>query len=351
MAPAAPVREAVAEPFYKGPQPMDYGPRSAVWIQGFGDYERWKETTTTTNCGGGAGGPIGAGCAAGGATDVPLGVSVVRKVTSWGFVGGADWTFRNIAWGGDALITGVLTGYMHADAQFDGTVTSSNPGLVPSGSSTLKATVAGPSVGVFATYFNGAGFSTDITFKTDFLDVDESFSELLGFGAAAGNPAFVLPITGSGSTSALNYVTFGNVNYRMPFSPYTWWEPTAGFKFTYTDYDDASAALLGLKDGHIWRLQGGARFGADLDYYNMRVTPVLTTLLYSDVDIQGGAIQNGVFLGPSILPTEEGKLRFQGIGTLNFDNRVGMKSFVQAEVRAGRDYFGVGGKGGIRFEW
>jgi hypothetical protein len=346
----------VAEPFYKAPFIEDYAPRSAVWIQGFGDYERFKATTTANNCGGGdpaGGGLLGCGNVAGG-TNVPLAVEVVRKVTSWGFVAGADWTFRNVSWGGDTLIAGVLTGYMHADATFDGKVVSSNPGIVPSGTSTLKATVSGPSVGLFATYFN-QGFSTDITFKTDFLDVDESFNELLGFGAIGGaNPApgFVLATSGSGSTRALNYVTFGNVNYKMYFTPMTWWEPTAGFKFTYTDYDNASAALLGLTDGYILRLQGGARIGADYDFYDVRVRPVLTGLLYSDVIMEGGALQNGVFLGPAgLADAEEGKLRVQGIGTLNFDHRSGVKTFVQADVRGGRDYFGVGGKGGIRWEW
>src|SRR5262249_27227525 len=130
-----------------------------------------------------------------------------------------------------------------------------------------------------------------------------------------------------------------------------WWEPTAGIRFTYTDYD-ASAAALGLTSGHALRLQGGARIGADYQYYNFRVTPTFTALAYSDVDITGGALQNGAFLGPAFLAhADEGKLRFQGIGALNFDHLNGVKTFVEAQVRAGREYFGAGGRGGIRFEW
>ena len=172
--------------------------------------------------------------------------------------------------------------------------------MVPNGSSTLTATVEGPSVGAFATYQVG-GFSTDIAFKVDFLSINETFSELLGFSAVPGGAGPTLvPFSGSGSTRALNYVTFGNVNYRFQTSMFTWWEPTAGFRFTYTDYD-ASAAALGLTDGHVLRLQAGARIGADYRFYNVNVTPTLTGLVYSDVDIQGGALQNGAFLGPSFL--------------------------------------------------
>jgi hypothetical protein len=311
---------------------MDYGPRSAVWFQAFGDYERFKTSGTVAN------------------NDlillgVPVTADITRKVTTWGFTAGYDWTSRNVAYGGDTLITGLLAGYMRAEATFDSANISSNPAVTPNGSSTLKATVEGPSVGAFASYQVG-GFSTDVAFKVDFLSINQTFSELLAF-----NDGTVLPIAGSGSTRALNYVTWGNVNYRFQTSLVTWWEPTAGIRFTYTDYD-ASAAALGLTDGHVLRLQAGARIGADYRYYNVTVTPTLTALAYSDVDIQGGALANGVFLGPTFLAhADEGKLRFQGLGALNFDHMNGVKTFVEAQVRAGKDYYGYGGRGGIRFEW
>jgi len=345
----APARGAVAIPYYKAP-PLGYGPRNAVWLQAFGDWERFKTSTVvsnTTDLLGGGGGGVG-----GGGVSTPSSVDVTRKITTVGFVAGSDWTFRNVAAGGDLLIAGLLTGYEHADATFDATTTSSNTAVVPNGSSTLKAKVEGPSLGAFSTY-SYAAFSADITFKVDFLSVNESFSELLGFSAVPGGAGPTLvPFSGGGSTRALNYVTFGNVNYRIPISLQAWWEPTAGFRFTYTDYDDASAKALGLADGHILRVQGGARIGADYRYYNVHVTPVLTGLVYSDTVITGGALQNGAFLGPGFIAhADEGKVRFQGIGTLNFDHLNGFKTFVEANVRAGREYFGAGGRGGIRYEW
>ena len=281
----------------------------------------------------------------------PITTEVTRKITTVGFVAGTDWTSRNVNAFGDVWIVGLLTGYLHAEAKFDAINTSSNPAIVPNGSSTLKATVEGPSLGMFTTY-SYAGFSTDVMSKVDFLSINESFSELLGFSAVPGGAGpTVVPIAGSGSTRALNYVTVGNVNYRIPVSFQSWWEPTAGFRFTYTDYD-ASAAALGLTDGHILRLQAGARVGADFRYYNVTVSPVLTGLVYSDVDITGGALQNGSFLGPDFLAqADEGKVRVQAIGTLNFDHHNGLKTFVEANLRGGKDYFGAGGKGGIRLEW
>ena len=318
---------------------MEYGPRAAVWFQAFGDWERFKFSTSTTNA------------LVAGTTNVPITADITRKITTWGFTAGYDWTRRNVAYGGDTLITGFLAGYMRAEATFDSTNISANTALVPNGSSTLKATVEGPSIGAFASYQVG-GFSTDIAFKVDFLSINETFSELLGFGAVAGGAGPTLvPIAGSGSTRALNYVTWGNVNYRFQTSMVTWWEPTAGFRFTYTDYD-GSAAALGLTDGHVLRLQGGVRVGADYRYYNISVTPTFTALAYSDVDIKGGALQNGAFLGPAFIAhADEGKLRFQGIGALNFDHLNGTKTFVEAQVRAGNEYIAYGGRGGVRFEW
>ena len=42
----------------------------------------------------------------------------------------------------------------------------------------LRATLSGPSTGLYATYFN-AGFSSDITLKFDILSLNETFNDLL----------------------------------------------------------------------------------------------------------------------------------------------------------------------------
>jgi hypothetical protein len=81
------------------------------------------------------------------------------------------------------------------------------------------------------------------------------------------------------------------------------------------------------------------------------VTTVLTGLLYENVTVTGGALQNDTFgTGPLII-SDEGKLRLQGIFALNFNYGNGLTSFVQADIRGGEDLFGAGGKAGVRMVW
>jgi hypothetical protein len=62
-------------------------------------------------------------------------------------------------------------------------------------------------------------------------------------------------------TAGVSLSVAGNGNYRLVTTPTWWLEPTAGFRFIYSDFADGSAAVLGLKDGHDWRVQGGVRVG------------------------------------------------------------------------------------------
>ena len=43
--------------------------------------------------------------------------SFTTKATTFGFVGGADRTYRNFGDGGGTLIAGILTGYLSSDHQ------------------------------------------------------------------------------------------------------------------------------------------------------------------------------------------------------------------------------------------
>src|SRR6185295_9103627 len=99
---------------------------------------------------------------------------------SGGLVSGVDVTLRNIASAGDGFIIGILTGYMSSDLTVDTRSVSADPARIPGGSNALNVRFTGPSAGIYASYFNG-GFSSDLAFKADFLDLDLSFSELLGF--------------------------------------------------------------------------------------------------------------------------------------------------------------------------
>ena len=281
------------------------GVTTAVWTQVFGDFEKRDHLTPT--------GPVDLG----------------SRATTWGVLSGFDFTLRGVATGGDVLVLGMLGGYTSSDIRF----TNSN----------TVAHVTGPSVGAYGIYAAGA-FSTDLTFKVDLFGLDESFSEVIN---GTGGP---IVNAGTASVDMVNYIVAQNFNYRVPVAAATWVEPTVGYRFTQTNYGSGRDSL-GLVDGHVFRLQGGARLGTEFDWNGISILPVVTALAYSDVDITGGSASTIGFLTPGTFATDEGKLRGQGIFTMNFDYRNGLSSFAQADVRGGQDYFGYGGRLGVRYQW
>jgi hypothetical protein len=324
--PAEPARRrattAPAQPgLYKAPPMVYESVRYAVWGQGYGDYERRS----------------GSGVASSGLLigNAAIPVDLGRNTTTWGFTGGLDATYRNLGWAGDILVAGLLTGYMSSTTTYSAT--------------SLKAQIDGPSAGAFATYLNGP-FSADLLTRIDFLRVNETFSDLLNFNLGAVN-AGTVPFSGSGSTNVNDYVVAGNGNYRLVTTPTWWLEPTAGFRFIYSDFADGSAAMLGLKDGHDWRVQGGLRVGTDFFWGTVHVTPTVTGLAYDDVQVTGGVITGGAFPVAAIVPSDEGKVRGQGIFNVNFDYGNGVSAFVLGDVRGGSDLFAAGGRAGIRYQW
>jgi hypothetical protein len=233
---------------------------------------------------------------------------------------------------------------------------SSSPGNVGSGSSTLNAHLEGPSAGAYVTYFNER-FSADATFRADFLNMSESFTDVLAYTANVNGAGMLLPGTGvqspfsgSGSTKLNNYTTTGNLNYRIPLSAISWIEPTAGVQYTQSDYD-SSAAALGLSNGHLVKVQGGARYGVETFLGNAVLTTTLTGLAYDDVLVTGGFIQNVAFGSNALIINDQGLLRGQGILAFNLAINSGVSLFAQGDVRGGQDLFGAGGKGGIRVTW
>jgi hypothetical protein len=341
--------KAAPAPVYKAPvTKIEPGPRFAVWANGYGDYERRTGTgSTSINC------CSNAPSAPAGGIPNALALNSTSHAHSWGVVAGGDVTVRNVWGADDGLIAGLLTGYISSHVQLSTTSTSSTPDQVGNGAATLNANLRGPTVGAYLTYFNG-GFSADLTFKVDFLSTDVDFTDSLAysinfdpiFGQVHAQPT---SFSGSGSTNLDNYTTVGNLNYRFPLAGALWMEPTAGFQYTAAVYSSGAAAL-GLADGHIFRIQGGSRFG--IDYYSgtTRITPVLTALAYDDVNVSGGFVSGGVFSTVPVVLADEGKLRGVGILALKIDNGHGFSAFIQGDVYGGEDLIGYGGKAGIRFE-
>lgn len=354
LVPAPTYVETAIAPYFI---PINPTMRMGTFAQGFGDYEerRGRSASSLTY-------------QAGNVT-VPLSIDTRSRSTLAGMLGGFDFTTRGLLSAEDGLILGVLGGYIENDVRVTSRILSSDTTTVGNGSSVLNARATGGSVGAFATYFNGP-LSLDALYKVDFLNLSERFVDDAAFtrnilinSAFGGNPPTNSIVSGAGSTSLRSHSIVANFNYRIPLYGTMWMEPTAGLQARWIDYG-TSAAQLGLADGHAFRLQAGSRFGWDLDYGSVRITPIVTGLAYSDVSVRGGFVefsQNGGFgttttplgvAGTSVINLrQEGLLRGQGILTLVGDFGNGMTAFVQGDVRGGKDVFGAGGKAGLRYQW
>jgi Autotransporter beta-domain len=350
VAPAAPMAYTAA-PMYKAPPIVDTGIRPAIWAHGFGDFQ---QQTTAFVAPGPTAGAQGSGVAlAAGVPPTPMYVTLDSKTSIWGFMSGADLTFRNVAVGGDVLITGLLGGYLTSDMNLNTISTSSNLNTALGGSSATKIHLSGPSVGAYGTYFTGP-FSTDLTFRADFLNINESFVDDSNFLVNNGNgalvPAPTVVTAGTLTASVTDLSIIQNFNYRFPIYAGIWIEPTVGLNYTYSLYD-AAAASLGLSDGYVLLVQGGARLGIDNFWGPIHVTQTITGLAYDDVKVVGGPILNAAFIGGPLLNANEGKIRGEGIYAMNFDYGNGFSSFVEGVAYGGEDLIGAGGKVGLRYQW
>jgi hypothetical protein len=329
------------------PLPIEPAVRFGTWTQVYGDYQTRD-----------AAGPGALTCCIGGPLAQPtLALNIQSQASTVGFVAGADFSSGGLFSAIDGFILGVTAGYTWSELKLNTSATSIDQPLVGTGVSRLRATASGPTAGFYATYFN-AGFSSDLTVKFDFLTLDETFNDLFAttgvytFAATGfGVPPFI-SFAGAGSVSLLNSTVVGNLNYRFDLYPNFWIEPTVGVQYTNSSYG-SGAAQLGLADGNLVRVQGGARFGTSTLISNrVLMTTTLTGLAYNDVQVQGGFIPVGAFQGNNLLvQADQGLMRGEGILTLNFDFGDGMSSFVLGDVYGGAHLFGAGGRAGIRYQW
>jgi hypothetical protein len=228
-------------------------------------------------------------------------------------MGGIDYTTYRLFAPNDALVVGLLAGAMEMRST----------SVVD-----VRTRIDGPSLGVYGVYVNG-GFSVDVNAKVDFLALDQ---------------ASALPI----SADLKTYASAANVNYKFDVGG-GWIEPTAGAIYTVTRWD---SGLSGL-DGHTVRIQGGVRFGQSFNVGAVTIEPTLLGLLYSDVVIEGGNINN---FGAPLAPSDEGKLFEQASLKLNFDFNNGLSTSIEGEVRHGSldhgaEVVGAAGRVGLRYRW
>ncbi|GGH20306.1 hypothetical protein GCM10007036_23790 [Alsobacter metallidurans] len=327
-------------------------PRYGAWAQAYGNYERRTGTgassITYNDVNGGTG-----------LVTTSLYITAKSESRTGGLLAGVDMTTRGLYNADDGFIGGVLAGYSDSHTVVRTQILSGDLNTVPNGFSRFKATLKGPTVGLYGTYFNG-GFSADASAKVAFYDLGISFNDALAFsgsnalgnGNGANNWLYtaIFPYAGSGSANVVQTSLVGNVNYRFPMSA-TWWiEPTAGIQWVHQGYNGGASAL-GLADGDLVRIQGGARVGTEFLLGSAPATLALTGLIYSNVALSGGFIQNGIAGPGAQVLNDEGLVRGQGSLKLTVAHGGGWSSYAETDVYGGERLFGLAGKLGVRYQW
>jgi hypothetical protein len=247
--------------------------------------------------------------------------------------------------------------------------------------STTRQSLDGLSIGISASLFKGGWFS-DLVGKVDFFDVrgttkvSDTFAKDLKaafhtqtdtghHGCIVTNKTATLPanleapphfiLDGSqtlvnlfaNETTLQNYILANTFGYRFELKNGIWWEPSAGIRFTYSDFG-ADADKLGLRDGHALRLEVGAKVGGAEVLKDRSVWAYAVGLyLYSDVIVDGLAITPA----GSSFESDEGKVRLRGVLQSQFHLQDGVSLYGEIGGRVGDDYWAVSGKLGGRIEW
>jgi outer membrane autotransporter protein len=278
------------------------GPKPAVWIRGFGDYEQrngqasfsFAGTNFTSNLG-------------------------YRQGTG-GVMGGIDTVWSGLTTGTDGLVLGLLGGYIYSRVELRDSPTTQ--------------VFSGPSVGAYGTYLTGNWFF-DLLAKVDLLSLDIGIPGI----SQAANP--------------INYNLATNIGYRFDLPNRYYIEPTAGLEYVRTNFDHATAltaTTVALNDGYALRARAGARVGTEWVTGNVRVEPSLLGLAYEIAEATNSAL---LINGTSISnPSDVGRVRGELQGLVNvFDLQTGLAGFARVDTRFGEGLWSVGGKAGMRYQW
>ena len=267
--------------------PADLGPKPAVWIQAFDDWNHWTPE------------------------------QVFGSFTNtYGFQAGFDETWRGVVSKADALVLGIVGGLTEANVTYD--------------TSSIRVSLNGPGFGFYGTYLNG-GFSVNSVVKGDWFSLSENEVTM-----------------GVSSVSLQNISVAGNVQYKFSLANNWFIEPTAGFTYTNSQYGSGAEALS-LEDGYLVRLQTGARFGTEWNWNNMQFGSRMLLLAYDNVEQTGTALQNiGAGI---VAPTDVGLVRGEVDAELNADFGKGFSALLRGELRFGEDLVGGAIKVGVRQQW
>ena len=239
------------------------------------------------------------------------------RYTSYGILSGVDHTYFRAP--GEGILIGGFAGYNETKGKLGATTDFA----------ARSQDIQGAMLGLYGTYFH-RGFALDVIAKTDLFDFDQR-AECTTFDV---------------STDLTNYVIAANAYFHHRLGSQHWWEPMVGLRYVDSQFGSGATAV-GLHDGNALRLLAGVRVGSDWVSADRRLWSVsFLTALYSDVVVNGFAVA-----GNPTLAADEGRLRALGQLRAKVTTSDGVSYYVQGEGRGGEDYWGVGGKAGVRVEW
>jgi hypothetical protein len=305
---------------------------TGVWLEGYYDYEKQDNLNPR------------------GAPDN----NPTRRAVSGGMISGVDVSQFQLGSTISGFQIGGFGGYNSTRVKFTDTTVrgrgDDNASTQIDTFSNQRQEMEGAFAGIYGSFVHGP-VSADVTFKVDFFDFEQRFDQRRFFSDECAPPNITITDTRfRGSTSLTNYVVATNANYRIPVSAAFYIEPTVGLRYTHSDFGSGALAL-GVRDGDVFRVQGGLRFGTRFTTPDGWVwNTSLTGLLYSDVSVNGFTVPGGV--GQPAFPlVSEGKLRAMGVLSSRVDVGNGYSLYGDVEVRGGDDLFGFGSRLGVRYQW
>ncbi|MGH6737234.1 MAG: autotransporter outer membrane beta-barrel domain-containing protein [Methyloceanibacter sp.] len=245
-----------------------------------------------------------------------------RDARITGFQMGLDLGSRDLLAPGDALVFGILGGWVQSDLEYDAVARHFD--------------VDGTQVGAYATYLRG-GLFVDTLFKADILDHEQ---DLLGFPDG-------FDATSLGVRTDAGY-RFGSFR-SGPFI-----EPLATIGVVWSELEDFALGgnQVSFGDDPNWRGRVGLRVGTGYQpWTGVTLEPFLIASLWSDL---GDAREATLVSSGETFNFEDDPEEIWGevsAGVNLFNPSANTAVFAKVDVTFGEDLEGVGARAGMRVSW
>ena len=245
-----------------------------------------------------------------------------REQRTGDFEAGIDFGTRNLLGQGDALIFGVLGGFVVSTLDYDQIAQSFD--------------LNGGQVGAYATYLNG-GLFLDTLFKADFVKVDPK--DAVGF---------------SGSVDAQNFGVRLNSGYRFGgFGPGVFFEPLATIGVVDSNIDNFTEGgnRVNFDDGTSVRGRLGLRVGTNFQAGQITVEPFVIGSVWHEFedDNRTALVSSGTLF--SLTDNFEDTWGEVSAGVNLFNIGAGASGFGKVDVAFGDNIDGAKGQIGVRYKW